>query len=88
MVEIERRIAQETEIHDLLAEVETEIRSLDTQFARIRVEPVVFEQHKANEKLAAAVENTSHCLYCGKSVEEGGFCGYDCFISYSNTDMG
>jgi hypothetical protein len=85
-IEYEGRIVQETEIHDLLADVEGAIRSIDSGFARVTIEPVTAEKHKANKKLAEAVEETDHCLGCGDPIDEGGFCGFDCLQSMGTGD--
>lgn len=84
--EIERRIVQPSEYEDTLAEVETKLRGLDTDFARIRIEPVKRGEHNANEKFAALVDETDHCLNCGDDVDEGGFCDYDCFMKWGGSD--
>jgi hypothetical protein len=85
-IEYEERVVQETEIHDLLADVEGAIRSIDTGFARVTIEPVTVEKHKANRKLAEAVGQTDHCLSCGEPIDEGGFCGLDCLRSVGTGD--
>jgi len=82
--EVERRIVQETEINDLLAEVETQLRQVETGFARVTIEPVSAQKHKANEQLAKAVEETDVCLNCGDSIDSGGFCGYQCLKEVGN----
>jgi len=80
-IETERRIVQKSEIHDLLAELETAIRDCETDFARVTIEPVTAEKHKANKKFAKAVEETDVCLSCGDPIEEGGFCSYSCLVN-------
>jgi hypothetical protein len=85
-MEYEERVVQETEIHDLLADVEGAIRSIDTGFARVTIEPVTAEKHKANKKLAQAVKETDHCLGCGDPIDEGGFCGFGCLQSMGTGD--
>lgn len=77
-IEIERRIVQETEMHDILAEIETQLRQIETGFARVTIEPVTVEKHRANERLAKAVKETDVCLNCGDPIDKGGFCGYQC----------
>jgi len=84
--ELEERIVQETELHDTLSEVERMIRSLETGFARITVEPVTAEKHKANQRFAQAVAETDVCLSCGDPVDEGGFCNYSCLQSWGGAD--
>lgn len=84
--ELEERIVQPTEIHDLLADIEGAIRSLDTGFARVTIEPVTAEKHRANRKLAEAVAETDHCLGCGEPIDEGGFCGLDCLKTVGGDD--
>jgi hypothetical protein len=84
--EIERRIVQPSEYKDTLAEVETKIRDLDTDFARIRIEPVKRGEHNANKKLAALVDETDHCLNCGDDVGEAGFCDYGCLMEWGGSD--
>jgi hypothetical protein len=79
--EAEERVVQESEIHDLLADIEGVIRSVDTAFVRVTIEPVTAEKHKANQKLATAIEETDVCLGCGEPIDEGGFCGLDCLTS-------
>lgn len=76
--EWEERVVQETEIHDLLADVEGAIRDTDAEFVRVSLEPVSSEQHHANRKLAEAVEKTDECLGCGEPIDEGGFCSLSC----------
>lgn len=84
--ELENRVVQPTEIHDTLAEVETYIRTVDTGFVRITVEPVTAEKHTANQRLAQAVAETDVCLSCGDEVADGGFCNYSCLQSWGETD--
>jgi predicted aldo/keto reductase-like oxidoreductase len=76
--EIERRVVQPSEFHDTLAEVETAIKAVDTDFVRITVAPVTAEKHKANEAFVNAVRETDVCLGCGEPIDEGGFCGIKC----------
>lgn len=44
--EFERRVAQEIEIGDLLADVDDAIRAMDSGFVRVTVEPVTAEKHR------------------------------------------
>lgn len=75
------RAVQPTEIHDLLADVEDMMQAIDAPFIRVTVEGVSAEQRRANQKLAAAVDETDICLNCGDKIEEGGFCSFNCFLS-------
>jgi hypothetical protein len=85
-LEYEERVVQETEIHDLLADVEGAIRSLDTAFVRVEIQSVTAEKHRANKQLAEAVKETDHCLGCGEPIDDGGFCGFDCLQSVGKGD--
>jgi hypothetical protein len=80
--EFEERVVQETEIHDLLADVEGVIRRAPTDFVRLTIKPVRASKHRANVKLAQAIEETNSCLTCGEPLEQGGFCGYKCLKNY------
>jgi len=79
------RIVQESEIHDLMADVEGAIRNLNEPFVRVDIEPVSSEQWSANQKLAKAVSQTNECLNCGKSLDEGGFCGFECLQEWGDS---
>ena len=84
--EIERRVVQPSEFHDTLAEVETAIKGVDTDFVRISIEPVTAEKHNANKALVEAVRETDVCLGCGEPIDEGGFCGLSCLKSLNSGD--
>lgn len=84
--ELEERVVQETEIHDTLSDVESFIRSVETDFVRITVEPVTADKHQANQRLAQAVAETDVCLSCGEPIDEGGFCNYTCLTSWGGED--
>lgn len=79
------RVVQPTEIHDLLADVEGIIMSLDEPFVRVEIKPVSAEQWKADQKLAKAVSEADECLNCGKALEKGGFCGIDCLQEWGGS---
>jgi hypothetical protein len=81
-----RRAIQPTEIQGLLADVEDMVRATDDPFIRVTVEGVSAEQRRANQKLAAAIDETDTCLNCGNEIAEGGFCSFDCFVSMGGGD--
>jgi len=80
------RIVHETEKHDIVSQVDTAIRSLDTAFVRITVEPVSSAQWRADQELAVTIAETNECLNCGNSLEEGGFCGITCLQEWGGQD--
>ena len=82
--EVERSIAQQTDIEDTLSEVETHLNDLNTEFVRIQITPVTADKHAANEKFAELVDATDECLNCGERVDEGGFCDYSCFMEWGS----
>ena len=84
--ELERRVVQPSEYDDVLAEVETYLRDIDSVFVRVTVEPVTAEKHAANVRLAELVDETDWCLNCQEPVDEGGFCGYQCFTEWGADD--
>lgn len=81
-VEIENEIDDGAEREALHNEVRRIIHSINTKYARVTIEPVTEEKHQANKSLAEAVSETDTCLECGKEIEEGGFCGYECVTKF------